>query len=274
MLRALLWDVDGTVAETERDGHRVAFNEAFELAGLPWHWDVAHYGHLLEVTGGRERLLADMAGRADAPLRAEGREALAAQLHALKNQRYARLVEAGGIRARPGVQAVMRAAREAGLRQAIVTTTSRSNVQALLGRLIGADWAGGFEAVLCGEDTQRKKPDPEVYELALQRLDLAPTQALAIEDSTPGARAASAAGVPLLLRPSVYFPANELPEGLAGWLCPPDAPFDLAALGRAHAAITGCATTPTGAGQWAAAPAAGAAHGVEFERSQPSGESP
>jgi len=236
-LEALLWDIDGTVAETERDGHRVAFNQAFEAAGLPWHWDVAHYGALLHVTGGRERLLADMATRGDAPDRAEDREALARHLHALKNERYARLVTAGGIGARPGVLEVMRAARAAGLRQAIVTTTSRSNVQALFTRLLGGDWSAVFEVVCCGEDTRCKKPDPEVYLLALQALGLAPTAALAIEDSTPGVRAAGAAGVPLLLRPSVYFPADELPEGVVGWLCPPDVPVDLALLRRVHAAL-------------------------------------
>jgi len=242
MLRALLWDVDGTVAETERDGHRVAFNEAFELAGLPWHWDVAHYGRLLEITGGRERLLADMAERVGAPLRPEDREALARHLHGLKNEGYARLVNAGGIAARPGVLEVMAAARAAGLRQAIVTTTSRSNVQALLGKLLGADWQAMFDAVCCGEDTLRKKPDPEVYHLAVHQLGLAPAEALAIEDSSPGARAAAAAGVPLLLRPSVYFPAErlpaDLPPGTAGQLCPPEDEFHLELLRQVHARLT------------------------------------
>jgi HAD superfamily hydrolase (TIGR01509 family) len=251
MLRALLWDVDGTVAETERDGHRVAFNEAFELAGLPWHWDVAHYGRLLEITGGRERLLADMAERVGAPLRPEDREALARHLHGLKNEGYARLVNAGGIAARPGVLEVMAAARAAGLRQAIVTTTSRSNVQALLGKLLGPQWQDSFEAVCCGEDTQRKKPDPEVYLLALRRLGLAAQEALAIEDSAPGARAAAGAAVPLLLRPSVYFPARQLPPdlpaGSLGMVCPADAPFDLALLQHSHARLTAGSDQTAGA---------------------------
>ena len=234
-LRALLWDVDGTVAETERDGHRVAFNQAFEAAGLPWHWDVARYGELLHVTGGRERLLADMAGRPDAPTREADREALAAHLHGLKNARYARLVAAGGLQARPGVLALMREARAAGLRQAIVTTTSRSNVQALFARLLGEDWAALFDAVCCGEDTRRKKPDPEVYRLALERLGLASEQALALEDSPPGGLAARAAGVPLWLRPSEYFPAEALPAALAAAVPGPALPFDLAALRVWHA---------------------------------------
>ncbi|WP_022981550.1 HAD-IA family hydrolase [Ideonella sp. B508-1] len=232
MLEALLWDVDGTLAETERDGHRVAFNLAFAEAGLPWGWCERRYGELLQVTGGRERLLADMATRADAPATPAAREALARRLHALKNAAYARLVAEDRLRARPGVVGLIRAARAAGLRQAIVTTTSRANVQALLPRLLGPDWADGFDALLCGEDVAAKKPDPEVYTLALQRLGLAPAQALALEDSPAGCQAARAAGVAVLLRPSAYFP--RVPEW-AGWTWDEAQPPDLAALRLGHA---------------------------------------
>lgn len=232
MLEALLWDVDGTLAETERDGHRVAFNLAFAEAGLPWGWCERRYGELLQVTGGRERLLADMATRADAPATLAAREALARRLHALKNAAYARLVAEDRLRARPGVVGLIRAARAAGLRQAIVTTTSRANVQALLPRLLGPDWADCFDALLCGEDVAAKKPDPEVYTLALRRLGLAPEQALALEDSPAGLRAAQAAGVAVLLRPSAYFPRP--PDG-AGWTWDEARPPDLAALRLGHA---------------------------------------
>lgn len=234
MLKALLWDVDGTLAETERDGHRVAFNLAFAEADLDWGWTEQRYAELLHVTGGRERILADMATRADAPVGEVARVAMARQLHARKNHFYAQQVALGRVLARPGVVALIREAATAGLVQAIVTTTSRSNVQALLPTLLGPHWAGCFSAVLCGEDTERKKPDPEVYTLALQRLGLAPHEALAIEDSTPGAKAAHAAGVPLVLRPSVYFPAASMPAGLAGALCTPEERFSLAELRAWH----------------------------------------
>lgn len=234
MLKALLWDVDGTVAETERDGHRVAFNLAFADAGLDWGWTESAYGDLLHVTGGRERLLAFMDQRHDAPDSAAARQALALRLHERKNRFYAELVAQGHLPPRPGVVGVMREARASGLSQAIVTTTSRSNVQALMPTLLGEDWAETFAVVLCGEDTQRKKPDPEVYLLALQRLGLPATHCLAIEDSTPGARAAHAAGVPLVLRPSVYFPATTLPEAIPGQLCTDDATFRLSDLRRWH----------------------------------------
>lgn len=234
MLKALLWDVDGTLAETERDGHRVAFNLAFAEAGLAWGWTEQRYAELLHVTGGRERILADMATRADAPSNGAAREALARRLHLRKNHFYAEQVAQGRVLARPGVVALIREAAAAGLVQAIVTTTSRSNVQALLPTLLGPNWGACFSAVLCGEDTVRKKPDPEVYTLALQRLGLAPHDALAIEDSTPGAQAAQAAGVPLVLRPSVYFQANALPAGVCGQLCAEAERFDLAQLRQWH----------------------------------------
>lgn len=211
-LQCLLWDVDGTIAETERDGHRVAFNQAFALAGLDWGWDERRYGELLHITGGRERILADMATRDDVPRDPVAREELAARLHQLKNKRYATLVHAGHIQPRPGVLALMREARAAGVRQGIATTTSRSNVAALLGRIVGPQWATWFEVVVCGEDVAHKKPDPEVYLRALALLGLKPQQALALEDAAPGVQAAQSAGLAVWWRPSLYFP--ELPSKL------------------------------------------------------------
>lgn len=204
-LQALFWDVDGTLAETERDGHRVAFNQAFADLGLAWCWDEQRYGELLAVTGGRERLLADMATRSDAPVSPQEREALALELHRRKNRHYGDLVHAAQLPLRPGVGALIDEARRAGLRQAITTTTSRSNVDALLRVHLGAGWAAHFAAVVCGEDVQRKKPHPEVYLLALQQLALDPLHAVALEDSPGGVAAARAAHVPVLVTRSAYF---------------------------------------------------------------------
>lgn len=204
-LRALVWDVDGTLAETERDGHRVAFNAAFEALGVPWRWDEARYGELLTVTGGRERLLHDMASQPRAPIDAAAREDLASRLHRLKNERYAAIVAAGHIPLRPGVAALMADCRAAGLPMAIATTTSRSNVDALLGAHFGADWQAAFAAVVCAEDAPLKKPDPQAYRLVLQQLGLRAHEVLAIEDSSPGVAACVAAGVPVVVTRSVYF---------------------------------------------------------------------
>jgi HAD superfamily hydrolase (TIGR01509 family) len=204
-LKAVLWDVDGTLAETERDGHRVAFNRAFEACGLPWRWSVERYGELLAVAGGRERLLHDMASQPGAPGRPEDRDALARGLHQRKNALYAELVQADGIALRPGVRDLLAQCRARGIRMAITTTTSRSNVDALLRSHLGAGWAGWFAAQVCGEDVLRKKPDPEAYRLSLDRLGLAPGEALALEDSPAGAASALAAGVPVVVARSVYF---------------------------------------------------------------------
>lgn len=229
MLQALLWDVDGTLAETERDGHRVAFNAAFKALGLPWHWDVTRYGELLRVTGGRERILADMATRSDAPALASERAELARELHGVKNRLYAALVDAGDIALREGVAELIDETAARGLRQGITTTTSRDNVHALLSRHLGAGWARHFAVVVCGEDVAAKKPDPEVYQRALRTLDLPPSQTLALEDSPGGVAAALAAGVPVVVTRSAYFATDTVEGALAvgpglhtleGW-CPP-----------------------------------------------------
>ena len=205
MLRALIWDVDGTVAETEAQGHRLAFNSAFEAWGLPWRWSVAQYGEWLHVSGGRERLLAYMDSVADAPRSATEREALARRLHRLKNELYADLVARGGIPARPGVHRLMHECRQAGVALAVATTTSRVNVEALFRSLFGADWRAGFAAVVCAEDAPVKKPDPQAYLLALQHLGLRADEALALEDSPNGLQAALAAGVRTVITRSAYF---------------------------------------------------------------------
>jgi HAD superfamily hydrolase (TIGR01509 family) len=207
MLKALLWDVDGTLAETERDGHRVAFNRAFEAEGLPWRWDELPYGELLGITGGRERLLHDMASRCDAPELPHERLELATRLHRRKNAFYAEIVDSGAIALRDGVRELMQECLERGVRMGITTTTSRSNVDALLRRHLGAAWTKGFDAIVCGEDTARKKPDPEVYVRALAQLRLGPLEAVAIEDSPGGVAAAVAADVPVIVARSAYFAA-------------------------------------------------------------------
>jgi HAD superfamily hydrolase (TIGR01509 family) len=214
-LSAVLWDVDGTLAETERDGHRVAFNRAFESCGLPWRWDDRYYGPLLRVSGGFERLLHDMANRADAPVSLEERAALARAIHTKKNAYYAELVHSGALALRHGVMALMRECREHDVTMGTTTTTSRANDEALLKVHLGARWREWFAVVVCGEDVERKKPDPEVYARAVAALGLSPHDALAIEDSPDGAAAASAAGVPVIVALSTYFADTHIEGALA-----------------------------------------------------------
>lgn len=215
MIRALLWDVDGTLAETERDGHRVAFNEAFASMGLAWRWDEVRYGELLRVTGGRERLMRDLSERSDAPALASEREQLAAELHRRKNLAYARLVEDTRIPLRPGVHELIDEAHSAGWTQAIVTTTSTANVEALLSHHLGGSWKRLFAVRICGEDVRHKKPDREAYDVALRALSLPPLQALALEDSPGGVASAQGAGVPVVVTRSAYFAADTVESVLA-----------------------------------------------------------
>ncbi len=201
-LSALLWDVDGTLAETEFEGHRVAFNRSFEASGLPWRWDRPTYGGLLAVGGGHERITAflrQVEGRTPEQGRVE-------ELQRRKQAFYAELVQQGGLTLRPGVARLVADAAAAGLRQGIVTTSGRSAVQALLE---GAPAALGraIEFWVCGDDVVRKKPDPEAYRLALARLAGTGSEAegeavggvLVLEDSPAGLAAATGAGLPCLV---------------------------------------------------------------------------
>lgn len=215
MLKALLWDVDGTLAETERDGHLAAFNQTFEALGVPWRWSEERYGELLAVAGGRERLLHDMRCRASAPADPLECQALAERAHHLKNETYASIVASGKLQLREGVGELLEDCARSGLRMGIVTTTSRSNVETLLKRHLGTDWKSKFAAVVCAEEAPRKKPDPQAYLLALDALRLHPRETIAIEDAPVGVAAARAAGVPVIVTRSHYFPMSDVPHALA-----------------------------------------------------------
>lgn len=200
--RALIFDVDGTLAETE-EAHREAFNTAFAEAGLDWHWDRALYKELLRVTGGKERIRAFDSSRNGASSRLSDHEI--AELHQAKTRLYADLINNGGCSLRPGIHALLAAARKRGQPLAIATTTSRGNIDALLTVSLGKDWAQWFVAVVAGDEVRNKKPAPDVYLKVLSELNLPGSQCLAIEDSRNGLASASAAGIPVLITRSAYF---------------------------------------------------------------------
>ena len=203
-MKALIFDVDGTLAETE-ELHRRAFNEASAAAGLPWSWDRERYRMLLATTGGKERIARFMIDEGLDPARAD-----IAALHADKTTRYVGLMEQGAVEARPGVPALVGEARAAGLRLAVATTTSLPNVEALSLALFGEPANRVFDVVAAGDEVAAKKPAPDVYRLALSRLGLVPVDAVAFEDSLNGLRAAQAAGLACVAAPGVYSAHEDL----------------------------------------------------------------
>jgi HAD superfamily hydrolase (TIGR01509 family) len=202
--KALIFDVDGTLADSERDGHRVAFNRAFTEAGLDWVWDEPLYGDLLAVTGGKERMRHYVERyRADYRPPADFDD-LILRLHAAKTRHYTTLVAAAGIPLRPGVRRLLDEARYAGIRLAIATTTSPDNVDALLRHALAPDAARWFDVIGAGDVVAAKKPAPDIYLYVLERLGLAAAECVAFEDSENGLRASVAAGVPTIVTVSDY----------------------------------------------------------------------
>jgi beta-phosphoglucomutase-like phosphatase (HAD superfamily) len=206
-LHALIFDVDGTLAETE-ELHREAFNQTFREFDLPWHWDQDRYRALLKITGGKERMLAHAAS-----LGIDDFDPL--PLHKRKTALYNEKLAQGAIALRPGVEALIRRAKEKSLRLAIATTTSRENVETLIRVTLGGDPHHWFEAISAGEDVAIKKPDPEVYQLALSRLALEADQALAFEDTKNGVLAARGAGLDVIVTPSLYSAGEDFTGALA-----------------------------------------------------------
>ncbi len=196
-LRALLFDVDGTLADTE-EAHRRAFNGAFGRHGYNWHWDPDTYRDLLRVAGGRERLVHFINRLGLSEDRARECVADVPAIHRTKTSLYTHAVAAGEVQLRPGVQRLVDSARSAGLQVAIVTTTSAANVRALMAAnpLLSADW---FDSVVTGERAPRKKPAPDAYLEALAELGIEASAAVAIEDSRNGLLAAAAAGIPVVI---------------------------------------------------------------------------
>src|SRR6202790_1000322 len=213
LIKSILCDVDGTLAETERDGHIKAFNQAFEALGLPWRWSERRYGELLAVAGGRERLLHDMQSQCPALTHPRERQALAERVHHLKNELYARIVAGGELPLREGVRELLDDCERARVRLGIVTTTSFSNVEVLLKTHLGKDWESKFATVVCAEQAPKKKPHPQAYLLALDALKLRAHEAVALEDAEAGVAAAKGAGVPVIVTRSHFF-AQSKSEGV------------------------------------------------------------
>ncbi|WP_298352059.1 HAD-IA family hydrolase [Rhodoblastus sp.] len=200
----VIFDMDGTLAETE-EVHRQAFNRAFADFGLGWNWDVPLYRQLLKVTGGKERIthfIAREGGVADPEF--------VAKLHKAKTDIYTAMVDGGAVALRPGIREFIEEARARGLTLAIATTTSMPNIDALLTSALGAQWRDIFPVVGAGDMVEKKKPAPDVYELALRELGKPPQHCVAIEDSRNGVLAARSAGLPVIAVRSTFSSDDDL----------------------------------------------------------------
>lgn len=210
MSRALIFDVDGTLAETE-ETHRRAFNRAFQEAGLPWRWDRALYDRLLTVTGGKERIRYFVEAFAPGGEPATGElDAFIRSLHASKTIAYTNMVSGGEVELRPGIRELIDDARARGFRLAIATTTTPANVDALLTVTLGG--LEVFEVICAGDSVPEKKPAPDVYELVLRRLGLPAKACVALEDSRNGLLSAVAAGISTAVTPGIYTGSHDFSE--------------------------------------------------------------
>jgi beta-phosphoglucomutase-like phosphatase (HAD superfamily) len=214
-LQALIFDVDGTLADTE-SAHRAAFNQAFAEVGRDWFWDEALYTRLLEISGGKERMLhywrelqPDLKD-----INSAGVQDTVERMHAIKTAAYERAVQDGAVQLRPGVLRLIESANQEGLRLAIATTTSPVNIGALLRSAIGPDWSYYFMVIEDASTAPRKKPHPQVYLQTLKRLQLPATGCLAFEDSANGLKAATGAGLATLVTPNSFTAHHDFTAAL------------------------------------------------------------
>ena len=212
---ALIFDCDGVLADTERDGHRVAFNETFAAVGLPVRWSEEEYGPMLRIGGGKERMASlltpEFVAANRLPADPERQRELIADWHRRKTARYMAIVAEGRLPPRPGVARVTAEAIAARWVLAVASTSAEESVRAVLEHAVGPAMASRF-AVFAGDVVPAKKPDPAIYELALARLRLRPRDAVAIEDSRNGLLAAVRAGLRCVITLSGYTAEEDMTE--------------------------------------------------------------
>ena len=217
-MSAIIFDCDGVLADTERYGHLPAFNQTFVDVGVPLHWSEEEYGRKLQIAGGKERMASELTPefvRAhDLPADPEGRSALLAAWHKRKTQIYTDMVAAGKLPARPGIRRIIGGAQDAGWKLAVASTSAEPSVRAILERAAGPERAARFDVLLAGDCVAHKKPAPDIYLLALEKLGVDPAGALVIEDSRNGLEAANAAGLRCLITVNGYTAHEDFSEAV------------------------------------------------------------
>jgi HAD superfamily hydrolase (TIGR01509 family) len=213
-LQALIFDVDGTLADNERDGHRVAFNEAFAAYGLDWDWSPDFYGKLLSVAGGKERIKFYVETYRTGELSPNDMDAFIAALHREKTRLYTDLITQHRLPLRIGVKRLIVEARNAGFKLGIASTTTLVNVTTLLENALAPDAVQWFDVIAAGDIVKAKKPAPDIYHYALNGLKLQPNQCLAFEDSANGLQAATKAGLKTLITYNDYTATQNFEQAI------------------------------------------------------------
>lgn len=217
-MTTLIFDCDGVLADTERDGHRPAFNQTFREFGLPVDWSEEVYGHKLQIAGGKERMASELTpefaranGLPDDP---EGQAAELLKWHKRKTQIYTEMVAAGRLPTRPGIRRVITEAQDAGWTLAVASTSAEPSVRAILEQAVGRERADRFDLVLAGDIVAKKKPAPDIYLLALERLGVPAQEALVIEDSRNGLLAARGADLRCVMTVNGYTEEEDSREAI------------------------------------------------------------
>ena len=203
-LEALIFDVDGTLADTERNGHRIAYNKAFEQVGVEWNWSEETYGKLLAVSGGKERMYYFVDNYQPELPAARSLDDLITEIYSTKTRIFKEMLQTGLIPLRSGVARLFHEARQAGIRLAIATTTAPSNVKYLLSSNLGEESLSWFEIIAAGDIVENKKPSAEIYQLVLEKMGLKADQCIAFEDSENGCLSAAGAGLPIIVTVTDY----------------------------------------------------------------------
>jgi HAD superfamily hydrolase (TIGR01509 family) len=228
-LKAFIFDVDGTLSDTERDGHRVAFNRAFDEYGMDWHWSVETYGELLAVTGGKERMKFYAEEFLDQDKLPDNLEALIPELHKAKTRHYTKLLSTGAIPLRTGVERLINEARQRGFRLAIATTTTPENVTTLLTHTLGAGSIDWFEVIAAGDIVPAKKPAPDIYDYAIKAMNLTAAECIAFEDSANGIKSSTGANLSTIITINDYTREHDFSDAciVLDQMGEPDRPFSV-----------------------------------------------
>lgn len=217
-MTALIFDCDGVLADTERDGHRPAFNQTFREFGLPVEWSEEEYGRKLQIAGGKERMASELTtefvGANGLPEDPEGQAAELAKWHRRKTEIYTEMVAAGRLPTRPGIRRIIGEAQDAGWKLAVASTSAEPSVRAILEQAVGPERAARFDVVLAGDVVPKKKPAPDIYVLALQRLGVTAGETLVVEDSRNGLLAAHGAGLRCVMTVNGYTEEEDNSEAI------------------------------------------------------------